>query len=68
MGVNLIVMELIFISECFSIELFAVDAIFYLVCLNNLVMTFVSFTTYSYVNLTCFVVSFFLPWHLMLLF
>jgi hypothetical protein len=50
-------MELICISEYFSIELLAVNAIFNLVCLNNLVMTFVSFTTY--VNLTCFVVSFF---------
>jgi len=57
-------MEMIFISEYFSIELFAVNAIFNLICLNNLVMTSVSFTTY--VNLTCFVVLFFLPWLLIL--
>lgn len=45
-------MQLNFISEYFSIELFVVNTIFNLVCLNNLVMTFVSFQTY--VNLTCF--------------
>ena len=57
-------MEMFFISEYFSIELFSVNAIFNLVCLNDLVTTFVSFTTY--VNVTCFVVSFFLPWLLIL--
>jgi len=50
-------MQLNFIYEQFSVEMFAVNALFILVCLNNLVMTVVSFRTC--VNLTCFLFHFF---------